>query len=63
MTVLQQVQKKCKDCCLFYGTDGCYAETVCRYFRDQIERCKWFEKAVLPTDPDLEAKYKEAVGQ
>lgn len=34
---------------------------VCRYFRDTIERCKYFENSVLPQDEKLMDKYNHKI--
>lgn len=47
-----------KNCATFGGREGCAVEGRCRYFRDQVKRCPYFELYVLPADPALEERYK-----
>ena len=54
------------ECCNYdpkiYGKlHYCFAdkEHKCRYFLEKWKRCRWFEKAVLPLKPKLEAEYHD----
>ncbi|BDG59914.1 cysteine-rich VLP domain-containing protein [Caldinitratiruptor microaerophilus] len=48
-------------CANFSGPDRCLpADAPCRYFappEGRLPRCRWFEQAVLPLDPQLEKLY------
>lgn len=48
-------------CANFSAPDRCLpADAPCRYFAPpggRLPRCKWFEEAVLPLDPQLEKLY------
>jgi len=50
-------------CACFYGADRCrwypQDQEKCIFFLDDVDdqKCKYFEKYVLPIDPQLEAAY------
>lgn len=46
------------NCATFDGREGCAIEGVCRYYRDTVKRCPYFEQYVLPADQALEERYK-----
>jgi hypothetical protein len=54
------------ECANYYSTwsEGynycCSKDDFCVLFQDEPERCRYFEKHVLPTDPVLENAYKQA---
>ena len=62
-TGVRQLAKQ--NCCNFTGKDRCLlnpdGESTCVYYRttdvEQLQRCKWFEVAVMPTDKLLEEQY------
>lgn len=70
---LKDVQRLAKSTCAnFTGQDGCLYAPIgcsqCFYFRElaegqQVQRCKYFEEAVLPNDSVLETAYQQSLGE
>ena len=65
--MLKKIKQLIRDECCNYDsrfcniTHYCYADKdhICRYFLEEVKRCKWFEQAVLPLEPKLEAEYHD----
>ena len=57
----KRIQSLARNQCATFNTataDRCLLDCQCVYFRQQNGRCRYFETAVLPTDPELERKYR-----
>ena len=66
MNNIIKIKKLIKKECANYNYDGymCWPrDCVCKYFveheEDKLMRCGYFEKAVLPVDPNLESEYRK----
>jgi hypothetical protein len=66
MTIQTLIRNKCANYFPDSGGKGkiknycCLLDKSCTFFLDEkLSQCKYFEKGVLPLEPDLEFKYKK----
>lgn len=63
--IKKMVRDKYKDtigCAWLRGRSECTIDgKKCRYLRDKIKKCEYFERTVLPQDKKLENKYYDKI--